>query len=101
MLVVLVRPGARRSAIQGVDDDGTLRVQLAAPARENRANEELIRFLAEALGLAKREVRLVGGHTARHKRVEVAVAPATLARWLAAMRASTPPSPTPECSPES
>ena len=44
---------------------------MAAPAVEDRANEALVAFLAEALGVAKRDVVLVAGARSREKRVEV------------------------------
>ncbi len=58
-------PGARRSEVTGVAD-GRLRVRLAAPAIEGRANDELIRFIARELGVRRDDVTLVaGGHSRR------------------------------------
>ena len=42
-----------------------------APALEGKANEELCSFLAEALGLPKRSVRLLLGDTSRKKLLEI------------------------------
>ncbi len=69
-LTVAVVPGARRTAADGLHD-GALRVRLAAPPVEGRANEALLAWLAQALGCARRDVRLVRGHASRRKCVEV------------------------------
>ncbi len=71
MLAVWVTPGAARSGYAGVAD-GRLRIRLAAPAREGRANEELVRFVAGLLGVARRDVVVVAGAGGRRKLVQVA-----------------------------
>jgi uncharacterized protein (TIGR00251 family) len=69
-IAVWVTPGARASEIAGVAD-GHLRVRLAAPAHEGKANAELIRFIAETLGVARGDVRLAAGARGRRKVVRV------------------------------
>jgi uncharacterized protein (TIGR00251 family) len=60
-----VTPGARRSQI-GEVADGRLRVRLAAPAQEGRANDELVEFVARTLDVPRGAVTLVaGGHSRR------------------------------------
>jgi uncharacterized protein len=69
-LRVRVAPGARRSDVVGRHGDAwKLRVR-AAPER-GRANDEIVELLADRLGLAKTEVRMVAGHTSRDKVVEL------------------------------
>lgn len=67
---VRVHPGARRSEIQG-ELGGLLRVRVASPAVEGRANEALLRFLAESLHVARSKVELTRGETSRRKTVLV------------------------------
>lgn len=67
---VRVSPRARRDSIEGVAG-GALRVRVAAPPLEDRANEALRRLLAERLNIARTAVRIVGGEHSRLKRVEV------------------------------
>lgn len=55
----------------------------AGAAQDGRANEELVRFLAEALGCRKAAVRLVRGASARRKQLEL---PAACAERLPAGR---------------
>jgi len=51
--------------------DGSLRVRVAAPATEGKANKELMAFLASRLGVAPSRLRLVRGAGSRHKVVEI------------------------------
>ncbi|WP_035064078.1 DUF167 domain-containing protein [Nitratidesulfovibrio termitidis] len=69
---VLVRavPGARKSGCEGTAD-GRLKVRLAAPAVDNKANKALEEFVASALGMRRNRVRLVSGHTSRLKKLIV------------------------------
>ncbi len=48
-----------------------LKIRLAAPPVEGKANEALVRFIAERLGLRRAEVELVRGETSREKTVRV------------------------------
>jgi uncharacterized protein len=66
-----VAPGAKRNAWAGRQPDGRLKVKVAAPALEGRANAALIAFVAETLRLPRRAVRLTRGATGRDKVLEV------------------------------
>ena len=74
-----------RSAVERVDDvvDGVLKVKVMAPAVEGAANNALIRLLAEELGIARRDIRIVAGATSRQKLVVVEgiEEDAIVARW--------------------
>jgi uncharacterized protein len=65
-----VQPRASRNEVVGVYGDA-LRVRLTAPPVDGAANEALIRFLAERLGVSRAAVRLVSGASSRAKVVEV------------------------------
>ena len=67
-LLILAKPGAKKSAATG-EIDGRLGVRLAAPATENKANKELLAFIANVLGLRPSRVALESGDTGRQKRV--------------------------------
>ena len=75
-----VQPGAKRSEFAGTHGDA-LKIRLAAPPVEGKANAELIRFLAEAFGVPQRNVVLVRGETSRAKVVRV-IAPTKQPRAL-------------------
>lgn len=70
MLVVHAQPGARQSAFAGLHG-GAVKIRLAAPALEGRANRELCRFLAGACGVAPSAVEIMSGEGARAKRVRI------------------------------
>jgi len=63
--------------------DGTLRVRVSAPPVDGAANQALVRLLADQLGVARRDVRIVAGEGSRSKVVAVdGVAPERLVdRW--------------------
>jgi len=54
-------PGAKSDAIVGVLGDG-LKIRVAAPPEAGRANDAIVRTLADALGIARRAVEVVAGH---------------------------------------
>jgi uncharacterized protein (TIGR00251 family) len=66
-LNVHAQPGAGRTHIAG--RHGTaLKVRVAAPPEQGRSNEALVKALAEAFGVAERDVELVSGEKSRIKR---------------------------------
>lgn len=67
-LHVWAQPGASTSEIVGLMGEA-LKVRIAAPAWEGRANAELLAFLAKALAIPKSQVALVRGQKARAKTV--------------------------------
>ena len=69
-LAVWVTPGAPHSEVLGVAD-GRLRLRLAAPAHEGRANAELVRLVAQTLGVPRRQVELATGASGRRKLLRV------------------------------
>lgn len=66
-----VQPGARRTEAAGTHGDA-LKIRLAAPPVDGKANACLIGFLADSFGVAKSAVELLSGAGARAKRVRVA-----------------------------
>jgi uncharacterized protein len=76
-LLVSVRltPRGGRDLIEGIellaDGRSVLKARVRAAASEGAANEALTRLLARAAGVAPRAVRLVGGATARLKRLHI------------------------------
>ena len=70
-LVIRLTPRAGRDAIDGVDDEGRLRVRVAAPPVGGAANEALVRSLAAALDVPQSAVAIETGTTSRLKRVRI------------------------------
>lgn len=67
---VKVVPRASRSELVG-EQDGTLRVRIAAPPVAGAANEELIRLLAKKLEVRASSVTIVSGEASRMKKIAV------------------------------
>ena len=65
-LRVWVQPGAARSEIVGIHGEA-LKIRIAAPAQEGRANQALVDFLTEFLGLPKSHVSILRGEKTREK----------------------------------
>lgn len=74
-ITVRAVPGAKKSAVAEIDDR-FVRIRLAAPAVEGKANEALVRFVAEWFGVRPSSVTLVSGEKARLKRLRIAGAQA-------------------------
>jgi uncharacterized protein (TIGR00251 family) len=70
ILRVRLTPRAARSQIDGWDGD-LLRVRVAAPPVEGKANDALLRLLAKALDVPPSRLRLVKGRTSREKVIAV------------------------------
>ena len=63
---VRVNPSAPRTLVCGAHGD-RLKVAVAAPAEDNRANKELVEALAGWLGIDRARVKVVKGHASRDK----------------------------------
>ena len=74
-ITLQVVPRASKTEVVGADGDDALRLRLAAPPVDGKANKELLRFLAETLGVPARALELVSGQTGRRKVVRVAGLP--------------------------
>ena len=87
-LSVRVRPGASRTAVSGQygQSAGTvpdvLCVAVTARAVDGAANNAVLRAVADAFGLHRREVRLISGLRSRSKVLELDGPPADLQERL-------------------
>jgi len=69
-LSVYIQPGASKSEIVGPHGE-SLKIRIKAPPVEGKANETLIEFLSDLLGVSKRSVQVVKGELQRNKVVRV------------------------------
>ncbi len=71
-----VQPGASRTAVQG-EHDGCLKLAVAAPPVDGRANDAIVKWFAKRQGVPRSAVRIAAGASARRKTllVEADVAP--------------------------
>ncbi|HEV8096061.1 MAG TPA: DUF167 domain-containing protein [Burkholderiales bacterium] len=70
-LTIHAQPGAKKTEVAGVHG-AALKIRLAAPAVEGKANDALIAFFAASFGVPRRNVMLVRGETGRRKTVRIA-----------------------------
>jgi len=67
---IRVQPNSPGNKINGFKGDA-LKVKVASPPIEGRANKACTNFLAKEFGVAKSDVEIIGGHKSRMKRVRV------------------------------
>ena len=70
VLSLYVQPGAKKTEVVGLHG-GALKIRLAAPPVDGKANECLVDYVADRLRVPKRQVTLVSGQSSRSKRVAV------------------------------
>lgn len=70
-LTIRVTPRSRKTELSGVLEDGTLRVRIATPPAEQKANAALIAFLAGLFGVGKNRIEIVAGEHGLDKIVSI------------------------------
>lgn len=82
-ITVKVTPRSRKTAVAGLMDDGTIKIKVAAPPVDGAANQALVEFLAQTLGLPKGQVDIVAGETSERKLISlVGISPEKVDRIL-------------------
>ena len=69
-LSVRVIPRAKRNVVTKMED-GSIKVYVAAPPEDGRANDAVVKTIAEWLGVKRRQVAIVTGATSRNKVVRL------------------------------
>lgn len=70
-IAVKVIPKSSRTEIIGKMDDGTIKIRVAAVPEKNKANTELIKFLAKTFSVDKTLIRILSGETGHKKIIEI------------------------------
>ncbi|APC97700.1 hypothetical protein KX01_283 [Francisella frigiditurris] len=70
LLSVYIQPNSSKSEICG-EHDGALKIKIASPAVDGKANKELINFLAKYFKLKKSLINIKRGEISRHKVLEI------------------------------
>ncbi|MAB41584.1 MAG: YggU family protein [Pseudomonadales bacterium] len=63
-----LQPGAKRAEFAGQHGE-RLKIRISAPPIDGKANEALIRFLADAFAVSRQQVSLLSGQSSRQKRL--------------------------------
>ena len=69
-LRVRIQPRASTNEIVGIQG-GYLKIRITAPPIDNKANDQLIQFLAKKLNIAKSSIRLLSGQSSREKHLHI------------------------------
>lgn len=70
-ITVKVTPKAKATKVLGVMDDGTIKIQVTAPPEDGKANEMLLEFLGEKLGLKANQIEIVAGLSSERKLISL------------------------------
>ena len=70
-ITVRIAPRSSRNQISEILDDGTIKVNLKTPQNEEKANQALIAFLADVLGVSKENIEIVAGLSGNDKLVTI------------------------------
>lgn len=70
VLVCHIQPGASRSGFAGLYGEA-IKIRVAAPPVDGRANAALVLFLAEAFGVPRSQISLLAGESGRSKRLRI------------------------------
>lgn len=82
-IFVHAQPNARTTEVAGLHD-GRLKVRVAAPALDGRANDRLLEYLRRRLDLPANRLILAKGHHSRMKTIEITSPDARLIAALTA-----------------
>lgn len=74
LLNIKVVPNSSKTMIMGVEtagiiDEQYLKIKISSPANENKANEELIKFLSKELKIPKSSIKLIKGQKNKEKKL--------------------------------
>jgi len=70
VLTLHIQPGAKKTEIVGPHGEA-LKIRLAVPPVDGKANAALLAFLARKVGAGRTALELVSGQTSRTKRVRI------------------------------
>lgn len=70
-IAVRVTPRASRNEITQILEDGTIKIRITAPPVEGKANEALLRYLAEVLDISPSSLEIVAGQSGRDKWISI------------------------------
>jgi uncharacterized protein (TIGR00251 family) len=68
---VRVIPRANKDQISGFMQDGRLKVRLTAPPVEGKANQALVKFISDTLGIQRGQISITSGTSSRNKTLEI------------------------------
>ncbi|MFA6424153.1 MAG: DUF167 domain-containing protein [Candidatus Magasanikbacteria bacterium] len=70
-LKIRVLPRSSKNEVIGKMSDGTLKIKLTAPPVDGKANDALIKLLADYFNISKSKIKIVSGNTSKNKMIEI------------------------------
>ena len=70
LLLVHIQPNSSRNQVTSFTD-GILKVKIAAPPVEGKANRKLVEFLSDVLDIARGDIKIKSGLTGKHKTLAI------------------------------
>lgn len=70
-ITVRVTPRSSKNEIQGIMDDGTIKIRITSAPVEGQANETLLKFLADILDVKNVQLEIIAGQTGKDKLISV------------------------------
>lgn len=67
---IYVQPGAKHTEVAGFHGDA-IKIRLASPPIDGRANDALLKYVAQLFDVPLRQVELQRGNKSRHKKVAI------------------------------
>lgn len=81
ILFIEAKPNASKTEIISFQEN-TLKIKIAAPAVDDKANKELVTFLSKQLKIPKSKIIITKGNTSRHKKVDIDIQETALKEFL-------------------
>lgn len=64
---VKVIPNSSKNQLSLLDEN--IKINIIAPALENKANKEIVKFLSKVLGVKKKELSIIRGNKEKYKQI--------------------------------
>lgn len=81
ILSLYIQPGAKSNQVVGIVGE-ELKIKIAAPSIEDKANMELVRYLASLFKVSKGQIKIKRGLKSRHKIIEVISCDVEAVQWI-------------------
>jgi len=71
ILKIKVKTNSSKNKIQSILDDNTIKINIKAHPENNKANQELIKFLAKVLDIFEEDIKIIHGKTNPNKTIKI------------------------------
>lgn len=70
-IAVRVTARSSKTGISAILEDGTIKIKITSAPVDGKANEELIRYLAEIFNISKNNIEILAGQTSKNKMIAI------------------------------